>query len=321
MTDALVIKIARPLTRVNWAASQCTGSRGGTRPYNAAVATPVHAVEHYENFPVASWLVPARLRPPIVAIYRFARHADDIADEGDAPPAASARRTGRPACATGPRRGRARAERSGRGPARAARARARARLEPLSRAAAAPSSRTSPSTATPTCAALLDYCRTLGQSGRATGARAIRRARSGQPRAVGSHLHRAAADQLRAGRRDRLAPGTAVPAAGRAGAPRRRARPTSRPPRATRSPGPGCAPASRNRRGPPRRCSPRGRRWRGASRAGSAWELRAIVAGATRMLRQLERGGHDPFRAPSAPHAAAMRRPLLMHVARQAVAR
>jgi squalene synthase HpnC len=45
----------------------------------------VHGVEHYENFPVASWLMPARLRPAVVAIYRFARHADDLADEGDAP--------------------------------------------------------------------------------------------------------------------------------------------------------------------------------------------------------------------------------------------
>lgn len=42
-------------------------------------------VGHYENFPVASLLVPARLRRPIAAIYRFARTADDLADEGDAP--------------------------------------------------------------------------------------------------------------------------------------------------------------------------------------------------------------------------------------------
>ena len=41
-------------------------------------------IRHYENFPVASWLCPARLRPPIAAIYAFARTADDIADEGDA---------------------------------------------------------------------------------------------------------------------------------------------------------------------------------------------------------------------------------------------
>lgn len=42
-------------------------------------------VGHYENFPVASILLPASLRRPIAAIYRFARTADDLADEGDAP--------------------------------------------------------------------------------------------------------------------------------------------------------------------------------------------------------------------------------------------
>ena len=41
-------------------------------------------MDHYENFPVASWLCPPRLRPAISAIYWFARTADDIADEGDA---------------------------------------------------------------------------------------------------------------------------------------------------------------------------------------------------------------------------------------------
>ena len=44
-------------------------------------------VKHYENFPVASFLCPPALRPAIVAIYWFARTADDIADEGDATPA------------------------------------------------------------------------------------------------------------------------------------------------------------------------------------------------------------------------------------------
>jgi phytoene synthase len=43
-------------------------------------------VAHYENFPVASLLLPAPLRAPVAVIYRFARSADDIADEGhDAP--------------------------------------------------------------------------------------------------------------------------------------------------------------------------------------------------------------------------------------------
>jgi phytoene/squalene synthetase len=36
-------------------------------------------VGHYENFPVASLLMPARLRPAVRAIYRFARTADDVA--------------------------------------------------------------------------------------------------------------------------------------------------------------------------------------------------------------------------------------------------
>ena len=43
-------------------------------------------VDHYENFPVASLLMPRRLRKPVEAIYRFARSADDLADEGDATP-------------------------------------------------------------------------------------------------------------------------------------------------------------------------------------------------------------------------------------------
>jgi phytoene synthase len=45
------------------------------------------ARQHYENFPVASLLLPAAMRPHIAAIYAFARAADDVADEGDRPPA------------------------------------------------------------------------------------------------------------------------------------------------------------------------------------------------------------------------------------------
>ena len=41
------------------------------------------SVGHYENFPVASTLLPAPLRRPVALIYRFARSADDFADEGD----------------------------------------------------------------------------------------------------------------------------------------------------------------------------------------------------------------------------------------------
>lgn len=44
-------------------------------------------VDHYENFPVASILMPRRLVPAVETIYAFARGADDVADEGDATPA------------------------------------------------------------------------------------------------------------------------------------------------------------------------------------------------------------------------------------------
>ena len=46
------------------------------------------ARSHYENFPVASRLLPARMRPHVAAVYAFARLADDMADEGDQPAAA-----------------------------------------------------------------------------------------------------------------------------------------------------------------------------------------------------------------------------------------
>ena len=41
---------------------------------------------HYENFPVASPLLPRAMRAPVRVIYAFARSADDLADEGNALP-------------------------------------------------------------------------------------------------------------------------------------------------------------------------------------------------------------------------------------------
>src|SRR5205814_3308439 len=58
------------------------------RAYAACAAL---ARAHYENFPVASRLLPAAMRPHIAAVYAFARVADDIADEGTMP--AEERRT------------------------------------------------------------------------------------------------------------------------------------------------------------------------------------------------------------------------------------
>lgn len=53
---------------------------------SADPAIPFLHPGHYENFPVASILMPWRLRKSVRAIYAFARSADDLADEGDAPP-------------------------------------------------------------------------------------------------------------------------------------------------------------------------------------------------------------------------------------------
>ena len=47
----------------------------------AYAACEALAESHYENFPVASRLMPAHLRPHVAAIYAFARTADDFADE------------------------------------------------------------------------------------------------------------------------------------------------------------------------------------------------------------------------------------------------
>jgi squalene synthase HpnC len=53
----------------------------------AYAACEALARSHYENFPVASRLLPAPMRPHVAAVYAFARVADDIADEGSAPAA------------------------------------------------------------------------------------------------------------------------------------------------------------------------------------------------------------------------------------------
>src|SRR5690606_8023568 len=66
--------------RARW----CRAARLQCAPMTSALARPYTSSDHYENFPVASMLVPARLWPAVVALYRFARHADDLADEGDA---------------------------------------------------------------------------------------------------------------------------------------------------------------------------------------------------------------------------------------------
>jgi phytoene synthase len=64
--------------------SQWGDSPGSLARAYAACEHLAHA--HYENFPVASRLLPKRMRPHVAAVYAFARGADDIADEGVATP-------------------------------------------------------------------------------------------------------------------------------------------------------------------------------------------------------------------------------------------
>ena len=68
-----------------WCVCQFRHPRQKTSLKNQRIITAV-AVGHYENFPVASLLLPASLREPVEVIYRFARSADDLADEGADPP-------------------------------------------------------------------------------------------------------------------------------------------------------------------------------------------------------------------------------------------
>jgi squalene synthase HpnC len=64
-----------------------SGEVAGRAPRGPGPTIPAVSVDHYENFPVASWLCPPRMQPAVRAIYHFARTADDLADEGDCPAA------------------------------------------------------------------------------------------------------------------------------------------------------------------------------------------------------------------------------------------
>jgi squalene synthase HpnC len=83
MTDGLLI-----LDKFKILSNTCHIALTFTVPLTACPSTPsanhldAMPVNHYENFPVASLLCPPHLRPAIVAIYHFARTADDLADEG-----------------------------------------------------------------------------------------------------------------------------------------------------------------------------------------------------------------------------------------------
>jgi squalene synthase HpnC len=84
MRGAILMKLSGAGARAQAASSRLPSHNYAMRPPDALPAlSPTRAIAHYENFPVASWLCPPRLRAPIAAIYHFARTADDLADEGD----------------------------------------------------------------------------------------------------------------------------------------------------------------------------------------------------------------------------------------------
>jgi len=66
-----------------------------TRSAPAAVETPSGKGRGDENFPVGSFLIRRDLRPHVHAFYRFARNADDIADNPDLPADDKVRRLAR----------------------------------------------------------------------------------------------------------------------------------------------------------------------------------------------------------------------------------
>ncbi|HEX7136458.1 MAG TPA: squalene synthase HpnC [Vicinamibacterales bacterium] len=63
----------------------CRVTLGTATVQRAYAACEALARSQYENFPVASRLLPAAMRPHVAAVYGFARVADDMADEGDVP--------------------------------------------------------------------------------------------------------------------------------------------------------------------------------------------------------------------------------------------
>ncbi len=178
------------------------------------------SVGHYENFPVASWLLPRRLRPAVAAIYWFARTADDFADEGDAPAAERLARLDA-----------YRADLARIAAGREPDSPVLARLAPVIAAHALPLqpfhdlldafSQDVVKQRYASFDEVLDYCRRSANPVGLPDAPPLRRRRRRQRPPLGRDLHRAAARELLAGRGGRLGEGPRVPAAGRPRAVRR----------------------------------------------------------------------------------------------------
>ena len=77
--NALADRNSVGVARVNASRGEGYPRRQGEQPVDEIETTPGKSAGD-ENFPVGSWLLPARLRPHVAAFYQFARGADDIAD-------------------------------------------------------------------------------------------------------------------------------------------------------------------------------------------------------------------------------------------------
>ena len=246
------------------------------------------SVDHYENFPVASWLCPADLRAPIAAIYRFARTADDIADEGERRPrrASPSSRRSVPTCS--PSR-----------PGGAASPRWPEVFGPLAQAivrhglpvglladlldAFSAGRARDPLRRPGRPARLLPPLR---ESDRPPAAPSLRHRRRARARPERCDLQRAAARQLLAGPRRRRCARSPLRAGGRRGAPRRRARRRARAARQRSAPRALVARARRlGARADARGCAPGRTRSAGAPAGSCASSSRAACASSSKIDR------------------------------------
>ena len=173
-------------------------------------------VNHYENFPVASLLLPPRFRHPVALIYRFAREADDLRRRGRRPRRRPARAAGAIPRATAQDRARRTAAdiRLVRGTRRGD-PRARSAAAAVRRPAVGVLPRMSPRSATPSFpkCSITAGARRIRSGGCCCTCSAARATEN--LAAVGLDLLGAAARQFLAGRGDRLREGPHLPAAGR----------------------------------------------------------------------------------------------------------
>ena len=227
-----------------------SASAAATSPRSCAAPTmPARSwrARHYENFPVASLLLPRRMRRAIAAVYAFARRADDFADEPGYRAAERLRLLDdwQRRLDAGRRRHRAAPANRRRSDLRRRRGRHRERTSCRSRCSHDLLSAFRQDVTMKryeTWDDVLDYCSPLGQPGRPAGAAHRRPRDDALDRRVGRALHRAAADEFLAGFRARLGRTAGSTCRGRIARRSAPATPISKRPSVIRTPRPPQAP-------------------------------------------------------------------------------